>query len=113
MNAVVSNHDTVRAHAARLLAALGDTPEQIAATLHTGGHHGRPQSEDCCPVARYLRAALDVDHLNVIGNIVVLAYEQDPPRIGDYVDVPDAVEEFIERFDNGDFPQLHATAVTR
>jgi hypothetical protein len=113
MNAVVPATDTVRAHAERLLAALGDTPAQIAATLLAAGHHGRPQSEDCCPVARYLLASLDIKHLNVIGNIVVLAYAQDPPRICDYVDVPDPVEEFIERFDNGDFPQLHELAVAR
>ncbi len=100
--------DTTRAHATRLLEALGDDPNTIAETLHAAGIRGEDCNEGACPVATYLmRSDLGLHSVEVLGNIIAL-------RFGDgglctcYVDVPDPMEEFIERFDKGAYPELLA-----
>jgi len=110
---VVSNRDTTRAAAEQLLAALGDTPAKIARTLYDAGIRGERCNEGACPIATYLlRSDLGLHSVAVIGNVVCL-YLGNPGQtwLGHaYVDVPDAVEEFIDRFDNGAHDELLAVA---
>jgi hypothetical protein len=106
VNPVVSTTDTTRDRAARLLAALGDTPAAIARTLVDAGIRGDRCNEGTCPIATYLmRSDLGLHSVAVSGNIATLRFGHG----GAYtclVRTPDAVEEFIERFDEGGFSEL-------
>jgi hypothetical protein len=103
---VVSNRDTTRAHATRLLEALGDNPATIAANLAAQGIRGERCNEGTCPIATYLmRSDLGLHSVSVSGNVAVL-FLGDHGQVWCYVDVPDAVEEFIERFDFGAYDEL-------
>jgi hypothetical protein len=107
---VVSNTDTVRAHATRLLEALGDDPLHVFHALLAGRHYGTPNSEEDCPFANFLLRELaddGVSHVAVIGNIAVFEIGGREAGIGDYVDMPDACEEVVYRFDNGEYPALN------
>lgn len=99
--------DSLRERAARHLAALGDTPEQVAATLLARGRYGEQVSCGNCPVA------VDLLHSTDLGLYSVLVDCSEAslyfgPSLDDvvYVDVPDQVGEFILAFDAGQFPQL-------
>lgn len=84
-----------------LLAALGDTPEAVAATLLAGGHRGDPGSACGCPVAVYLRSE-GVEYAEVDGNSVAWDAES--------VLAPTAIGDFVVRFDGdddeGEWPEL-------
>lgn len=107
---VVCATDTTRAAVTQLLEALGDTPTTIAERLAAAGIRGERCNEGACPIATYLlHSDLGLHSVGVSGCIASL-------RFGDggaytcYVDVPDAVEEFIHRFDNGAFDELLVVA---
>lgn len=79
-----------------LLAALGDTPEAVAATLLAGGYRGDPGSACGCPVAKYLEAE---------GLEGVLVYGQVRWNGSGWLDLPDPVLSFTSRFDgDADYP---------
>jgi hypothetical protein len=110
MNAVVvSNRDTTRAAAEQLLAALGDTPAKIARTLYDAGIRGERCHGSACPIATYLlRSDLGLYDVALMGNIAALYFGDGSNCI--CVDIPDAVAEFIDRFDTGAHDELLAGA---
>lgn len=82
----------------RLLTQLGDTADDVAQTLLTGGYLGR--RDDCanCPVAKYLRASgvydAWVDQHEVTSGIV------------GQVTLPKPVILFVQEFDSFGYPDL-------
>lgn len=110
MTVVVSSADTVRAHATRLLEALGDTPKKAFRALLAGGYYGTPESEHDCPFAVYLRRNLEefgVSQVAVIGNIAIIQLGDAEAGASDYVDMPDACEDLVYAFDNGRYQSLN------
>jgi hypothetical protein len=103
---VISNRDTIRAAAEQLLTNLGDQPATVAERLHAAGIRGERCNEGACPIATYLlRSDLGLYSVAVSGNIATLRYG-DRGAYTVFVDVPDVVEEFIYRFDNGAYDEL-------
>ena len=87
-----------------LLMALGDTAEDVAATLLAGGHSGDPGSACGCPVAMYL-AANGIRDVSVDGDTVSWS--------AGAVSTPAGVGWFVCRFDgedpdacDGEWPEL-------
>jgi hypothetical protein len=108
---LVPTADTLHDRATQHLAALGDTPEQVAATLAEHGCLGIPGNCARCPVAVYLmRSDLDLRNVSVDG-VVAILFPGDEDYV--YLDLPDPVIAFVDRFDHDDFPQLRGPAVTR
>ena len=83
-----------------LIEQLGDDPLVIAAKLEELGIRGRKSAGECCPLANYLRRqgfpSLMVGNTEIYLDEVVNC------------ELPDAAEEFVELFDDGNFPQLEA-----
>lgn len=91
----------VAARTAELFTALGNTKQTVADRLLEAGHFGEAGSAVGCPVARYLTAALPLDFIYVD--------DSDAIYVGTtWVDVPEAVAEFIVAFDRGAYPDLIA-----
>jgi hypothetical protein len=84
----------------RLLAELGDTADEVADTLRAKGIKGRPKSGCGCPVARLLERE-GYTQPWVHGEIYV---ERDDLELR--VDFTEAIEQFIERFDDGVYLDL-------
>jgi hypothetical protein len=90
---------------AKALAELGAFPEEVAANLAKLGIRGKQDVTSHCPVANYLRKA--------IGQPVLGVGETKATAISPYnhvttLDLPDAIREFVERFDAGEFKELRA-----
>lgn len=88
---------------AAALAALGSTPDEVAETLHAGGHLGIPVECRDCPVARYLQAVFPGVEVRVYDVFVAVF-----PAEGDRFEVflPPPVADLVELFDAGRVPQL-------
>lgn len=82
------------------LAALGDTPAKVAATLRAAGIKGHRGSSGCCPVARHLRAN---------GFAWARVGRHTANVQGQHYGLPGAVEDFALAFDHGCYPDLEAT----
>lgn len=111
MTVVVSNRDTTRARATELLEALGGHHTTVARTLAGAGIRGERCNEGACPIATYLmRSDLGLHSVCVMGIVAALYLgEPDQTWVGQcYVDIPDAVVEFINRFDQGAYDELLA-----
>lgn len=78
------------------LKALPDTPDEIAEFLTARGFSGRRGSCYRCPIANYLGS-----HLAVKIDKIILNIDTDQ-----HLEVPEAVSEFICRFDSGRYPKL-------
>ena len=88
------------------------TPREIAFTLQKEGCVGTRRSPNACPVAQYLRSQLPWAVTIIVSPIMISAY----PELGRYHDpqYPSAisnvnfqnVKNFINQFDEGDFPFL-------
>lgn len=90
----------LRAETRAALAALGDTAEQVAATLTAAGCTGQRHEAYECPVYRWLQSrGLPVE--SVVSNAV---YLKDAPY--KEIRLPGAVRCFVSRFDRGEFPGL-------
>ncbi len=86
-----------------LLATLGDTPVAVAETLRAKGIKGRPCESSRCPIANWLVTETGAVTVEVDSDI----YFRHAGAHGLWIDpTPDAVAEFIRRFDEGDFPDL-------
>ena len=103
--------DTVR----HLLAQLGSTADEVAASLRKQGITGKPGDVTADPIANYLRAH-GVDSPEVDLEQVSLAAYEDPCGSNGpiSVDHPAPVRAFVIAFDNGDFQDLQTNReVTR
>lgn len=87
------------------LAELGDTPEDVAAQLNRLGCRGQRKHGEDCPVHNFLtnRVWLDVSYLHVDYEAIEF---DDGHDLFQRADVPDAVAEFITRFDKGEWDFL-------
>lgn len=89
------------------LIALGSTPDAVATTLANGGYRGERHQCSACPIAAYLADVTGHEAEVMIGHAALLVGRT---ASGDlrWVDVkpPLAVEEFVEAFDNGMWPEL-------
>lgn len=83
------------------LAALPDTADRIAARFAADGIKGTRKDDGCCPVAVYL-TSVGLASPEVTENVIAVG--------GDDEDLfeftPEHVVEFIQRFDNGAWPEL-------
>lgn len=92
-----------------LLEGLGDSPEKIAEALQKAGIKGKQMRCQECPLARYAQArgfdrplaghlslAVDYEPVQDIGYV----------RIRAWWDQGHPLQEFITRFDRGEFPAL-------
>lgn len=86
-----------------LLAALGDTDQQVAETLEQLGLRGVPQNPCRCPIAAYLNS-------HGVGPVMAAEYEVWAGAAGEDFVVPttEAVGHFITAFDFGMYPELEA-----
>lgn len=101
-----------------LLTGLGNTADEVAATLRTAGVKGNRADAHDCPVARFI-AAQARELVATAGQVTVtLTAEQAVIGItvagsGDYREVtagtPSAVEDFLDSFDGGAYDDLAET----
>jgi hypothetical protein len=105
------NEITLEQRALALLVALGSDADEVADTLFVKGCFGAPMKCGACPVAVYLQRELDLHSVLVLGPEVTLYYG---PGLDDveYIETTDAVDAFVDRFDDGQYPRLIAGAVT-
>jgi hypothetical protein len=82
------------------LAALGETPEQVAETLKAQGIKGDRHSPHSCPIYHYLTGkGYSVECLSQFGIYTISPYYGD-------IKMPKVVERFIVAFDQGKYPEL-------
>jgi hypothetical protein len=82
------------------LIKLGNTHDEVAATLLAGGFKGKKTSSCDCPVARYLCATLDD------GNVYRVERWEVFSDNGEDTTMPKAVCDFVFWFDKGAYPDL-------
>lgn len=104
-----SERATVRRQTEELLAALGDTPTRVAATLASAGVKGTPANSRECAVAVYLDAVVAAD--SRVRGVKVCKSEVLVERTGWWrrsvvVPLPTPVRQFIAAFDARTFPEL-------
>ena len=85
------------------LIALGDEDQKIAAVLRAKGIKGRKNEACACPIANYLAG--------IFGEMSTPAVEETTVKLLGWDDrmhmqLPDAVQDFVESFDLGWFPEL-------
>lgn len=90
-----------REHAVTLLMNLGDTSAEVAGNLRSGGFTGIPDDSCNCPVARFLQRELGTVSVTVGSQAHI---EDEDEKNG--VDLPKAVTDFVNNFDDGDYPEL-------
>jgi hypothetical protein len=92
----------------KLLDQLGATPDEVAATLRAQGTQGvRNAVRFLNPVVRYLAGQIRVDAygLDVMeGDRVRLSYGDGRPK--EEAPISDAVRQFLDRFDRGQYLDL-------
>jgi len=100
-------------HVALSELAASDSPDDIAATMRALHIKGRPGSGMLCPVAVYLsdRIACSFGEIAVNRTCVSLLTPHMIPGFKTVstlplVELPPAVQRFIVRFDNHDYPDL-------
>lgn len=82
-----------RTNAMARLRGLGTTADEVAAALKRRRIRGTRLSSNCCPIAKFLGSAeVCQDFIDLCGTIRIT-----PPR---------AVRTFIDRFDDGRYPEL-------
>lgn len=93
---------------AKLLEELGVTPDEVAASLKAQGIQGvRNAVRFLNPVIRYLAGRIRVDAYGLdvrAGDRVRLSYGDGRPK--EEATVPDAVRQFLDRFNRGQYPDL-------
>jgi hypothetical protein len=90
---------------AKLLADLGDTADAIADRLRALGIKGRARQACHCPVANYIERQSAYTGASVSRDLV-LAVDPDLNYEALEVPTPDAVAEFVRRFDDGVYLDL-------
>jgi hypothetical protein len=88
--------------------SLGSTPDMVALNLKEMGVRGSPRQPTGCPIARYLQAVVGTEAW--IGDVVVwdrsVHIYPAGRRIPRMIWLPRAVVQFMDRFDNGAYPEL-------
>ena len=87
------------------LGELGKNVGEVAESLRASGIRGVPNDPGCCPIACYLRGKGQQD-LYVRGYEILLLGVRGEKL--SKVPIPGPVGFFIERFDNGFYPELVA-----
>lgn len=88
------------------LAALGNSPDEVAKSLHQAGIRGYRSSVIACPIARHLMAQQDLRLAEAyVGTGTITVINKDFIVAQDCVPPP-AVAGFIVEFDRGEFPDL-------
>lgn len=93
----------------KLLLALGDTTDKVAATIRAQGIVGQSGSTHECPVARYLVAQTGLRVRVLAGNVVLYPAEVDEFGLGfviTKVSLPRSVGTFVMMIDSGRYPDL-------
>jgi hypothetical protein len=89
------------------LSALGETADEIAASLQAQGIKGERSDAQCCPVARYLDQRFPGWEPDVQGAYVSISHYEhgNHPGIHHEVDV-ESIAAFVEAFDDEQYPAL-------
>ena len=89
------------------LIALGDEDQKIAAVLAAKGIKGKQREACACPIANYLAGIFGEKSTPEVqeSTVKLLGWSS-----RDFIQVPTAVEDFIESFDLGWFPELREEA---
>jgi hypothetical protein len=103
--------DALRSETADLLTGLGPTTGDVAAKLGSIGVRGVPRSTTSCVLARYMHAVTSPDPrvraITVnLDAVTILRRRWWSPRV--IVPVPLPVQQFILRFDRGEYGDLVA-----
>jgi hypothetical protein len=97
---------SIHDRAVELLDALGPTATDVARNLQAAGIKGERAACARCPVAVYLLKS-DLSPLLIgVGGDEIALYFDENYQIVVYVDTPDPVAQFIQRFDRGAYNQL-------
>lgn len=87
------------------------TADDIANLLGEEGVTGAHTATDWCPIAVFLRSKGNVQDIMVVGGLVQwceLVVNNGIPDVEYHrVFTPNGIREFVIRFDNGAFPELH------
>lgn len=89
--------DKLKKNIEKALFSLGGSHEKVAKTLHKKGYKGKRDKPRSCPVARYLEDTVKCP-LQVMGARIDLHSH--------ILRLPIPVSEFVQRFDNGEYPEL-------
>ncbi|WP_433299019.1 hypothetical protein ACQP2F_45080 [Actinoplanes sp. CA-030573] len=96
-------------HIGEVLAALGETPDAIAARLAELGENGYRDAADRCPIANYLIHTVSLVRSVAVLDRVIDLYTWTDINIG--LATTDPVADFVFLFDGGRYPQLDASAL--
>jgi hypothetical protein len=89
------------------LQALGTTAQQVADTLDAEGIKGARMRASACPIANYLRDIYpDATTCLVSPLRATVSVSNSRKETGDSVRLPQAITDFINRFDMGKYPNL-------
>lgn len=91
------------------LQKLGDDKEKVARKLLKKSCWGIPNSEEECPLARYLRQALELPMVEVLANRVYYQIAEEVQQSIEFLPLP--CQEFVQAFDRGEYPDLIWKAV--
>lgn len=89
---------------AQALAALPDTADGIAAHLAEKGIRGGRREAEHCPIANYLTGT--GFHTASVSPLCVIAWVETDLGRAETADLPDRVNQFVSRFDAGEWPAL-------
>jgi hypothetical protein len=99
----------IRARTQAMLATLGETPVQIAASLERSGVRATPRSSGDCAIAVFLNAVLvadpNVEAVRVGGTEIILKPSSRWHR-GVRIRLSEPLRDFVCSFDAGKFPEL-------
>lgn len=85
----------------RLLNSLGNTKDEVAASLKERNITGYPGVGQSCPIAMFVKSAADTDYCSAGDEHIYFDF-------GYSVETPEAIGEFIISFDEGKYPELKA-----
>ena len=100
---VFDTDPTMMTKADRLLAAMGTETAHVAAFLEKAGIKGVPDSSNDDPIVRYLKRELGTQDAALEYGCV---YIDSKGTFNNALALPPSVEDFVDRFDNWEFPQL-------
>ena len=103
-------YDEISDRIVAALRELGQTADDVAQSLLAAGIQGVVSNPVLCPVAQYLVQRLqDLSvcrtYVNCDGSVVTW-YDEKAGRLSVDIMNPVSVDEFIDRFDGGAYPQL-------
>jgi hypothetical protein len=89
------------------LVALGDNAQAVADTLEAEGIKGASMLAQACPIANYLRHIYPEATTCLVSPLrATVSVSNSRKETGDSVRLPQAITDFINRFDMGKYPNL-------